>query len=156
DQPAVRLLVADIAQLVLGCGLGDEIVDSGFRRDRRRGYRIVAGDHHRLDAHATQRGKAVLDVGLHHVLEVNDAEDAAAVDEAERRAACPGDAVDRGAEVRRLRDVLARLLARELEHRVDGTLAQLAIADLDAGQPRRRRKRDESGVWCRSLTTYVV
>ena len=41
------------------------------------------------------------------------------------------------------RDVLARLLARELEHRVDRALAQLAVADLDAGQPRHGRKRDE-------------
>ena len=36
DQPALRLLVADVAQLVLGRCLGDEIVDAGFRRDRRR------------------------------------------------------------------------------------------------------------------------
>ena len=59
DQPPVRLFTADVAQLVLGRRLGDEIVDAGFRGDRRRRHRIVAGDHHGLDAHAAQRGEAI-------------------------------------------------------------------------------------------------
>ena len=60
DQPALRLLAADVAQLVFGRRLGDEIVDAGFGGNRRGGHRIVAGDHDGLDAHAAQRGEAIL------------------------------------------------------------------------------------------------
>ena len=76
-------------------GLGDEVVDAGFRGDRRGGDRVVAGHHHGADAHGAQRGEALLDVGLHHVLEVDDAEQPVAVGDAERRAAGAGDAFDR-------------------------------------------------------------
>ena len=54
------------------------------------------------------------------------AEDAAAVGQAQRRAAGARDLVDRGAERRRLGDILPGLLAREFEHRIDRALAQLA------------------------------
>src|SRR5512140_12216 len=49
NEPAVRLVRADQLQLVLGRRLGEEIVDAGFRRDRRGGQLVVARDHHRLD-----------------------------------------------------------------------------------------------------------
>ena len=45
DQAALRLLIADVAQFVLGRRLGDEIVDACLRGDRSRRHRIVAGDH---------------------------------------------------------------------------------------------------------------
>jgi hypothetical protein len=74
DELALRLLVADEPQLVLGRGLRQEVVDAGFRRNRGGGHRIVAGDHHRADAHAAQLGEALADAALDDVLEVNDAE----------------------------------------------------------------------------------
>src|SRR5674476_904642 len=87
EQMHGRLIAADVAQLVLGRGLGDEIVHTGFRGDRRRRHRIVAGDHHSLDAHAAQRGEALLHVRLDDVLQVDHAEDTTALDQAERGAA---------------------------------------------------------------------
>ncbi len=110
DQPALRLLIADIAQLVLGRCLGDEIVNAGFRGNRRRRHRIVAGDHHGLDAHAAHGGEALLHVRLHHVFQVDDAEHAAAFHKTERRPTGTRDLVNRGAECRRLGDVAAGLL----------------------------------------------
>ena len=86
DQPALCLLRADVAQLVLGGRLGDEVVDAGLRGDRGGGDGVVAGDHHRLDAHAAQLREALLDVRLDHVLQVDDAEQPAAVRHG--RAAC--------------------------------------------------------------------
>ena len=156
DQPSLRLFAADVAQLVLGRGLGDEIVDAGFRGDRRRRHRIVAGDHHGLDAHAAQRGEAILHVRLDDILQVDHAEDAAAIGEAKRRAAGARDLVDRGAECRRLGNAAAGLFARELEHGIDRALAQLAGADIDAGQPRHRRERDELGAGRRHLTPNII
>ena len=126
DEPALGLLGADVAQLVLGRRLGDEVVDAGFRGDGCGGDRIVAGDHHRLDAHAAQLGEALLDVGLHDVLQVDDAEQAVAIGKAERRAAGAGDAVDGGAEGRRFGRVAPGLLRGEMQHGVDCALAQLA------------------------------
>ena len=60
--------------LVLGRGLGEEVVDAGFLGDDRRGARVVAGDHHRADAHAPQIGEPLGDAGLHDVLQVDHAE----------------------------------------------------------------------------------
>ena len=57
DEPAALLLLADIGELVLRRRLGEEIVDAGFRGDRGGGDRIVAGDHHRPDAHARRSAK---------------------------------------------------------------------------------------------------
>ena len=93
DELALGLLVADEPQLVLGRRLGEEIVDAGFRRDRRRGHRIVAGDHDGADAHAAQLGKALADAALDDVLEVDDAEQPAVLGDGERRAAGLGDRV---------------------------------------------------------------
>ena len=74
------------AQLRLGRGLGQEVVDAGLGGDRRRGERVVAGDHHRADAHRAEAREALLDAALDHVLEVDDAEHARAV--RRRPAAC--------------------------------------------------------------------
>ena len=86
------LLLADVGELLLGRRLGEEVVDAGFRGDGGGGDRIVAGDHHRLDAHGAQRGEALLDAGLHHVLEMDDAEQLAAFGDRQRRAAGARDA----------------------------------------------------------------
>ena len=103
DQPAALLLLPDIGELILGSRLRREIVDAGLRGDRRRGQRIVAGDHHRLDAHGAQLREARADVGLHDVLQMDDADQPAAVADRERRAAGARDAIDRLAELRRAR-----------------------------------------------------
>ena len=97
DQPALGLFGLDQAQLVLGRGLGEEVVDPGFRGDGGGGHRVVAGDHHGAHAHAAQVGEALLDAGLDHVLEVDDADQDAVLGHRQRRAARAGDAVDGGA-----------------------------------------------------------
>jgi hypothetical protein len=97
DELAVRLLLADQRELVLRGGLGEEVVDAGFGGDRRRGHRVVAGDHHRADAHLAQLGEALADAALHDVLEVDDAEQATVPGHGERRAAGLGDLLRDGA-----------------------------------------------------------
>ena len=59
DEVAVGLLAADEGDLVLGLGLGDEVVDAGLAGDRRCGPRVVAGDHHGPDAHPAELGEAL-------------------------------------------------------------------------------------------------
>ena len=46
------------AILSFGVACGEEVVDAGLARDRRGGQRIVAGDHHGLDAHGAQAGRS--------------------------------------------------------------------------------------------------
>ena len=97
-KPAAGLLLADQAQLGLGRGLGQEVVDARFRRDGRGGLRIVAGNHHGADAHAAQFGETLADAALHHVLQIDDSQHLAVARHCERRAALlgngAGDAVD--------------------------------------------------------------
>ncbi len=64
----------------------EEIVHARLRRDRRRRDRIVAGDHHRADAHAAQFGEALADAALDDVLQRDDGR--AAARRATRPAAC--------------------------------------------------------------------
>ena len=59
DERAARLLALDQRHLVLGRRLGEEVVDAGLVGDRLRGERVVAGDHHRADAHRAQLGEAL-------------------------------------------------------------------------------------------------
>ena len=54
-----RLVLADELELGLGRGLGEEVVDARLGGDGGRGQRVVAGDHHRLDAHPPQLGEAL-------------------------------------------------------------------------------------------------
>ena len=107
-------------ELLLRRRLGEEVVDAGLRCDRRGGDRIVAGDHDRADAHRAQRREALLDVGLHDVLEVDDAEQRVAVDHRQRRAAGAGHPVDRLAELGRRN---LGVDAREFQRRVHRALA---------------------------------
>ena len=71
--PALGLLLADEGELVLRLGLGEKIVHARFRGDRGGGERIVAGDHHRADAHVAELGKPFLEAALDDVLELNHA-----------------------------------------------------------------------------------
>ena len=77
-QLALRLLAADQRELGFRRGLGEEIVHPGLGGDGGGGQRVVAGDHHRADAHAAQLGEPLADAALDDVLEVHDRRAAAA------------------------------------------------------------------------------
>ena len=62
----------------------------GFGGDGGGGQRIVARDHHGLDAHLAQLREAFLDAALDDVLQVDDAEHFAAFRHDQRRAARTG------------------------------------------------------------------
>ena len=65
--------------------------------------------------------------------------------------------IDRGAERRRFRQHSARpARARTSSTAVDRTLAQLAVAEIDAGQPCRRRELDELRVCGRRLAARTL
>ena len=99
DELALGLLVADQLELRLGRRLGEEVVDAGLGGDGGGGHRVVAGDHHRADAHAAQLGEALADAALDDVLEVDDAEQAPVAGHGERRAAGLGDALGDGLDL---------------------------------------------------------
>ena len=87
DEPALRLLVADAPQFVLGRGLRHEIIHAGFRGDRAGGERVVAGDHDGADAHFAKLREAFLDAAFDDVFQLDHAERFASF--ARRRAALP-------------------------------------------------------------------
>ena len=67
-QLAFVLLFFDQPHFCFRRRLGEKIIDARFARDRRGGARIVAGDHHRANAHGAEARKAFFDAALHHVL----------------------------------------------------------------------------------------
>ncbi len=87
DELALGLLALDQVHLVLGLGLGEEVVDAGLAGDGGGGEGVVAGDHDGADAHGAELVEALLHAALDDVLEVDDAEGAAVLGDDERRAA---------------------------------------------------------------------
>ena len=73
NQLARLLLAADVFELVLGTGLGDEVVDAGLLGDVFGRQRIVARHHHGLHAHPAQPLEAFADARLDDVLQLDDA-----------------------------------------------------------------------------------
>ena len=94
DELAAVLLLADVGELGLGGGLGDEVVDAGLVGDRLGGQRVVAGDHDDAQAHLPEPGEPLLDSRLEDVLELDDAEDPVVLGDGQRRGAAGGDGVD--------------------------------------------------------------
>ena len=90
DHPALRLLLLDQRHLRLGRRLGEEVVDAGLLGDLGGGDAVVAGDHHRADAHPAQLVEALAHAALDDVLEVDDAEHVVVPGDDERRAALRG------------------------------------------------------------------
>src|SRR3546814_14089912 len=64
DQPPLALFAPDQRELVLRRRLREEIVDSGFRRDRGGGERVMAGDPYRADAHFAKLAETPADCPL--------------------------------------------------------------------------------------------
>jgi hypothetical protein len=87
DELALGLLALDQVHLVLGLGLGEEVVDAGLAGDDGGGERIVAGDHDGADAHGAEAGEALLEAALDDVLEIDDAEGGGVLRDDQRRAA---------------------------------------------------------------------
>ena len=134
DQLARLLFAADQRELVLGRRLREEIVDPCLGRDRRGGQRIVAGDHHRADAHDAQRAEAFADARLHHVLEEDGPQKARPVSgvprHRQRRAAGTGDGVGDAAQLgRRGGFAEAGIGAQD---RIDRAFLHQSVADADA------------------------
>ena len=75
DELAALLLLADERHLVLRCGLGEEVVDARLLRDRPRGHRVVAGDHHGADAHRSKLVEPLPHALLDDVAQGDDPED---------------------------------------------------------------------------------
>ena len=104
DELALGLLVANEPELIFRRRLREEIVDAGFRRDRRRRRRVVAGDHHRANAHAAKLGEALADAAFDDVLEMDHAKKLAILGDGKGRSAgfrdCLSDRVDLARRVR--------------------------------------------------------
>ena len=74
DEPPAGLHVANELELGFRRGLRQEIVHAGLSRYRRRSLRVISGDHHGLDAHASQLSESFLDPALYNIFESNDAQ----------------------------------------------------------------------------------
>ncbi len=140
-QPAAGLILADHLQLGFGRGLGEEIIDARLGGDGGGGQRVVAGDHHGLDAHPAQFGEAFLDAALDDVLEIDDAQRAIAFGHDQRRAAALGDLFDRLPHFARTRCRRAR--ARMLSMASAAPLRICRPSKFDAAHPRLRGEGNE-------------
>jgi hypothetical protein len=79
-----RPVLLDVLELILGCGLSQKIINSGFRRDRGCGEGIVAGDHDAANAHSPKLRDALLHSTLDDVFQVDNAQQASAIAHGER------------------------------------------------------------------------
>ena len=141
DEISLRLLLADQRQLVFRRRLGEEVVDAGFARDRCRGQRVVAGDHHRADAHHAQTIESLLHPAFDDVFEIDRADDALVLGDDERRSTFAGDLRNVLLHLRRKRSALR---ANELGDRVGRAFADRpSVVEVEAGHARLRGERNE-------------
>src|ERR1039458_9217398 len=140
DEASSGLLLLDQVHLVLGGGLGEEIVHSRFGRDGGGGQRVIAGDHDGADSHVAQLLEALAHAALDDIFQVHHAEDAIAIGHRQRGAAKARDAVG---DFDQLRRDLATLLADELGDAIGGALANAASVQIHAAHAGLRGERDE-------------
>ena len=140
DEPAAVLLAADVGELVLGRGLGEEIVHARLPGDGLGGERIVTGDHDRLDPHRAEPLEAIRQPTLDNVLEVDDAQRLLARGDDQRRAALAGNLLHR------CFDLGWEFPADERAHAVGRALAVLLAVEVDAAHARLRGEGHELGV----------
>ena len=137
---AEALLLSDQRELVLG-RLGrcarEKSSHAGFARNRGRGQRIVAGDHHGSNAHRPEFLEALGEAWLHDVLQVDRAEHFTAISHHEWRAALLGDFLDLAV------DLDWKVLADPVSNRIRRALANRATVDVDAAHPRLGAEFDE-------------
>ena len=137
DELAARLLPLDERHLVLGSGLGEEVVDAGLLGDRLGRQRVVTRDHDGLDAHAAQLVEPLPHALLDDVLEVDDAQHPGARRRPRRRraAACRPPRRSGRRACRRPSDDLAALLLDPGDDRTGRALADLAPVDVHTRHP---------------------
>jgi hypothetical protein len=140
DEASAGLLLLDQVHLVLGRGLGQEIVHAGFGRDGGGGQRVIAGDHDGADAHVAQLLEALAHAALDDILQVHHAEGAVAIGHHQRGAAKARDAVG---DFDQLRRDLAAVLADELGDAIGGALANAASVEIHAAHAGLRGEGDE-------------
>src|ERR1035441_7740107 len=134
------LLFFDQVHLVLGRGLGEEVVHTGFGRDGGRGQRVIAGDHDGADSHVAQLLEALAHAALDHVFQMHHAEGAIAIGHHQRGTAEARDAVG---DLDQLRRDLAVLLADELGDAIGGAFAHASSVYIDAAHAGLRGEGDE-------------
>ncbi len=82
-----------------GVAWGDEIVEPGLGGDHAGGGRVVAGDHHRANAHGAQLRGPFADPRLEHVGQIDDAQDPSVDGHRQGRRALLADALGDALEV---------------------------------------------------------
>ena len=128
---------------MLGGRLGQEVVDSRFRRDRCGSEWIVAGDHHGADAHLAQLRKALADAALDDVFQMDRAENPAIFRHGQRRAAGLGDTLGNRGEFTHGRVGFGLKVGK---YGVDRALADGRVLEINAAHARLRRERHEFGI----------
>ncbi len=94
DEAASLLIFAYKPELVFGLRFREEVVDPGFRRNRRRGELVITGDHDGPYPHQTKLRESLFDSSLDNILQVYDAEDFRILGNNERGPPGPADVLD--------------------------------------------------------------
>ena len=99
NQLAALLLAADQRQLVFGGRLGQKIIYARFCGNGGSGERIVAGYHHRADAHAAQFAEPFAYPGFDDVFQGNHPQQTSVVRHGQRGLARAGDVFGNAAQI---------------------------------------------------------
>ena len=142
-QPTFRLVLADQRQLGFRRRFGEEIIDAGLGGDRRGGQAVIAGDHHRFNAHFAQLGETFFDAAFDDIFERNNPQHLFAFGDHQRRGPLAGDLFHLLIDIDREVAAVGLHVAANGVHR---PFADHALIDIDAAHPRLRGKGDKGGV----------
>src|SRR6185295_12035948 len=85
DEFSLSLLAANQVHLIFRLSLSQEVVYPCLAGDCRRGKRIIAGDHYRLDSHLPKLFEPLAHSPLNYILEVDYSERSSVLGNSERR-----------------------------------------------------------------------
>ena len=142
-QTTFRLILTNQRQLGFRRGFSQEVIYPGFCRNRGSGQAVIAGDHHRFDAHFTQLGKTFFDSAFYNIFQGNHAQHAGAFGNHQRRSAKACDVFDLLLHVGR---EVAAVGFNVTTNSIDRPFADHTVVDVDPAHPTLGGKRYKGGV----------
>ncbi|VFT49573.1 Uncharacterised protein [Escherichia coli] len=142
-QTTFRLILTDQCQLGLRCRFGEKIIDTRFRSNRGGSQTVIAGNHHRFNAHFAQLGEALFNTAFDDIFQRNNAQHTRTFHHHQRRGSLTRNLIDFLINIGREVTTVSLNMAT---NGIDRTFTDHAVVDVDPAHPALRSKRYKGGM----------
>ena len=142
-QTAFRLILTNQCQLGLRCRFGEKIIDARFRSNGGGSQTVIAGNHHRFNAHFAQLGEALFNTAFDDIFQRNNAQHTRTFHHHQRRGSLTRNLIDFLINIGREVTAVSLNMAA---NGIDRTFTDHAVVDVDPAHPALRSKRYKGGM----------